>query len=354
MTTPRPKVSIIVPNYNYERFLGPTLDSVLAQTCTDWELIVVDDNSSDGSRALVEGCIRRYPERRITLLHNAAGPSGTPTPINMGIRRMTGEFFAWLSSDDIFEPSKLEEQLAAFDREPGLGLVHTAYGSIDEAGRITGTFYPPDAFDTGAFTALLDGNFINGNTVLVRRTVLDECGPFIETDSEVPELWRAAEYYHWLKIASSHPVRCLQSLLHRGRRHAGNADYNGSAMGPALERILIRRFFNEHPVPPTPAIVLALFGRGLWIEGMNAFNSLDSMARQEALGALESLERDQERWDTGNYGSVRRLDGARVRSAFRAAATSQGRAMLEAVSCLPSAQLQPYSKAARRKLSCLE
>ena len=347
----KPRVSVVVPNYNYGRFIAETLDSVIGQTFTDWELIVVDDNSTDASRKIVEGCIRRHPDRRISLVVHSQGPSGTPTPINIGIRYMRGEYFAWLSSDDIFEPDKLKAQVRFLDENPAIGLVHTAYSAIDANGRQIGDFHPPNEFETDAFTALLDGNFINGNTVLIRRDVLEEVGPFLETDPEFPELWRAAEYYHWLKIALRCPIACIDLPLHRSRRHAGNADYNGSSMGSALERMFIRRVFDEQRVAVTPEIVAALGGRGLMSVFVQAFDRLSNDDRARALQLFRDIEADQEIWDYGRHEGVRKLDTGRIREAFHTKNPAQARSRLLALAGLDRPQNRPYQAAATTRLA---
>ncbi|MBI4472054.1 MAG: glycosyltransferase [Acidobacteria bacterium] len=349
-----PRVTVIVPNYNYGRYIGETIDHVIRQTFSGWELIVVDDNSTDNSREIVQDYIRRYPDREISLVVNERGPSGTPAPINIGISRMRGDYFAWLSSDDVFEPEKLEFQLRAFEARPGLALVHTAFTTIDEAGNHTGSFYPPNEFETDAFTGLLDGNFINGNTVLIRREALEQMGPFLETDPDCHDLWRAAEYFHWLKIARLYPIQCIQHPLHRSRRHAGNAEYNSSPMGSALERMLIRRFFNEHDVKTTPEIIAALVGRGLGSLALRMFGTLSEEEQQRTFSELELLERDQERWDIGQYNRVRRLDNGRIRSAFRAISPAQAQSMLRAVAGLERPQTKPYRAAAIARLAKME
>ena len=349
-----PRVSVVVPNYNYGRFIAETLDSVIRQTFTDWELIVVDDNSTDESRKIVEGYIQRHPKRRISLVVNSQGPAGTPAPINIGIRQMRGEYFAWLSSDDIFEPDKLEAQVRFLDENPGVGLVHTAYITIDANGLQIGDFHPPNEFETDAFTALLDGNFINGNTVLIRRDLLEEVGPFLETDQEFPELWRAAEYYHWLKIALRSMIACIDHPLHRSRRHAGNADYNGSAMGSALERMFIRRCFDEKRVAVTPEIVAALGGRGLMSVFVQAFDRLSDHDRSRALGLFRDIEADQQGWDYGRHEGVRKLDTGRIREAFRTKNPAQARSMLEALAALDRPQNRPYQVAAATRLAKMD
>jgi len=104
-------VSVVIPNYNYANFITETIESVIAQTYKTWEMIIVDDNSTDNSVKIIESLIKKHPNYNIRLLHNKKGPSGTPTPINIGIKNMKGEYFAWLSSDDVFMSTKLEEQV---------------------------------------------------------------------------------------------------------------------------------------------------------------------------------------------------------------------------------------------------
>ena len=349
----QPRVSVIVPNHNNARFIGETIDSVLQQTFTDWELIVVDDGSTDGSRAVVAGYIESNPDRNISLVYSE-GPSGTPTPINIGIRQMRGAYFAWLSSDDVFEPGKLEAQVRVLEERPEVGLVHSSYVAIDENGDPIGEFHPPNDFETDVFTALLDGNFINGNTVLIRRQVLEEIGPFLETDPEFPEMWRAAEYYYWLQVALRHSVVSIDRLLHRSRRHGGNEEFNSGTMGPALERMFIRRCFESEEVSVTPEIVAAIGGRGLMSVFIQAFGRLGGQDQARAMQLLRDIEGDQERWDYGRPEGVRRLDNSRIRSAFQPRDPDRAKSMLKALAGLERPQNRPYQVAAAKRLSRLD
>jgi len=344
-----PLVSVVVPNFNYGHFLPQCIESVLDQSYRDYEVIVVDDNSNDNSREIVRGYVARYPDR-VSLLHNSSGPSGTPSPINIGIRCMRGEYFAWLSSDDMFERDKLAAQVSFLQEHASVGLVHSAYTAIDDKGSKIGEFHPPNEFETDAFTALLDGNFINGNTVLIPRHVLDAVGPFLETDREFPELWRAAEYQIWLKIASRYPIACIDRLLHRTRRHAGNEEYQSSSMGAALERVFIRRYFEDHDVPVTPEIVAALGSRGLMSVFVRSFDRLKADERVHALDLFKELETDQDRWDLGMYEGVRKLDVGRIRSAFHTKNALQAQSMLRALEGLDRPETKPYQAAAKRRL----
>lgn len=120
-------VSIITPVYNGERYIGETIDSVIKQTYPDWEMIVVDDGSKDGSAAIV----RRYAEKesRITLLQQPNG--GSASARNNGIRHANGQYIALLDSDDLWDSDFLKSQLALM-KEKNTICVHGSYRRINE------------------------------------------------------------------------------------------------------------------------------------------------------------------------------------------------------------------------------
>lgn len=109
-------VSVIIPAFNAERFLAEALDSAFSQTLLPWEVIVVNDGSTDATAEVAQ----RYGSR-ITYIEQAN--QGTGAARNAGIAKSTGEFISFLDSDDIWEPRKLELQTAAFDADPALDLV---------------------------------------------------------------------------------------------------------------------------------------------------------------------------------------------------------------------------------------
>ena len=184
-----PTVSFIVPNYNYGHYLGECLESAFRQTYEDWEIIIIDDTSTDNSREIARGYVQRYPEKiRLIELHD--GPGGTPRAVNTGIHAMRGRYFSWLSSDDRCHPERLAKLISTLERFPSAGMAHTAYQLIDGAGQPTGITIPQQYPGTQAFFRLLEGNIINGSTVLVRKELLDEIGPLLETHHEFPDLWR--------------------------------------------------------------------------------------------------------------------------------------------------------------------
>ena len=130
MSEPVPLVSIIVPCYNAETFLGATLEAVIAQTFTDWECVVVDDASRDGSAAVLAQYAARDPRIRPVFQPVNGGAAAAR---NAGLGVIRGRYLAFLDADDYWLPEKLAKQVA-YMREKGAPIVHTSYRFIDKKG----------------------------------------------------------------------------------------------------------------------------------------------------------------------------------------------------------------------------
>src|SRR5437867_7033177 len=126
-----PKVSVVIPVYNQGGYLREALDSVIAQTYRETEIIVVDDGSTDNTPSVMAS----YGDRIIGL-HKANG--GGASAINLGTKIARGKWIAWLSADDLWEPNKLSRQLQVVETKPSVALVYTDYCWIDPEGRTTG------------------------------------------------------------------------------------------------------------------------------------------------------------------------------------------------------------------------
>jgi teichuronic acid biosynthesis glycosyltransferase TuaG len=125
-----PLVSVIMPAYNSAQFIAAAIDSVLAQTWLHWELLVIDDGSTDDTVKIVENYARQYPNIRI--LKNSTN-QGTGAARNRGIKAATGRFIAFLDADDLWLPLKLEKQLK-FMQEKDLAMTFSSYYLMDEEG----------------------------------------------------------------------------------------------------------------------------------------------------------------------------------------------------------------------------
>lgn len=133
-----PKVSVIMPVFNGERYARAAIDSILAQSFRDFELIIINDGSSDGSAALIDS----YSDPRIGHVNNGRN-TGLANVRNKGLGIARGEYIAWLDCDDISLPRRLEKQVILLDRNPHIGLcgtwVRTLDGPVDQVWR-----YPTD------------------------------------------------------------------------------------------------------------------------------------------------------------------------------------------------------------------
>lgn len=172
-----PRVSVILPAYNREALVARAIDSVLAQTWGDFELIIVDDASKDATRAVLE-TYRGHPKVRLILSDVNRGGSGAR---NLGIEAATGELIAFQDSDDVWLPHKLAAQVAALDANPKAGLCYC--GSLFSGPERT--YYIPEpvfARLEGDMSAeILRRNTTSTQVLLMRRAVLDKTGPFDAT-----------------------------------------------------------------------------------------------------------------------------------------------------------------------------
>lgn len=134
VTTARDRlVSIIVPVYNVKKYIVETMDCVRAQTYTDWELLLVEDGSTDGTKQIIQDYIQRTADERICLIEQPEN-GGAAKARNDGVSQAKGRYIAYLDSDDLWEPEKLEMQLA-FMKKKEAAFSFTGYEFADENGR---------------------------------------------------------------------------------------------------------------------------------------------------------------------------------------------------------------------------
>jgi glycosyltransferase involved in cell wall biosynthesis len=127
-----PKISIIIPCYNSEQFIDRTIKSVLCQTFSDWELLLIDDHSTDKTKDILEKYAKN--DTRIKILQTKENSGGPALPKNIGIENAKGEYIAFLDHDDEWLPEKLEKQLAVFEnsKDEKLGLVSCYFYIVDK------------------------------------------------------------------------------------------------------------------------------------------------------------------------------------------------------------------------------
>ena len=152
-------VSIIMPMHNSAKYIGEAITSVINQTYDNWELLVIDDVSNDNSCDIVREYIKR--DNRIHLLFNDNHTGRPSSPRNMGVNYAKGRYIAFLDSDDMWFPEKLEQQIPLFD-DDNVAIVYSNYEKMDEDGQRANRIVKAPAMAT--YNMLLSGNVIGNLT----------------------------------------------------------------------------------------------------------------------------------------------------------------------------------------------
>ncbi|MFZ5595886.1 MAG: glycosyltransferase [Bacillota bacterium] len=232
-----PLVSIIVPAYNRSAMLAKAVESVLAQTFKDYELIVVDDGSLDGTAEVM----KKYSNRVRYFFKENGGVSSAR---NYGLRVSSGELVAWLDDDDFFLPDKIEKQVGFFRENPWAGLVYTGHVTIDTTSSFTKKSYmiPPAYKDCETMReALLKHCFFANSTVMMKRECFDRAGFFDES------LSHTVDYDMWLRTAAFYRFGCVPEVLAAYRWHGRQISFHrDEGILPQL-RSRARDLYKKHP-----------------------------------------------------------------------------------------------------------
>ena len=211
--------------YNGERFLRPAIESILDQTFTDFEFLIVDDASTDDTPAIIQS----YQDSRIRVLRTEC-KSGAGYARNLGLRNARGEYVAVLDADDVAYPHRLATQAAFLDAHPEIALVGSAYDLIDESGARLKTVYEPTTPITIRWT-LLFGGCIAHSTAMYRLPVALEMGGYGNT------LLGTEDFALWGRMAAVYPMAQMNQALAMYRFHSSGLS-RSSAMSLRAESIV--------------------------------------------------------------------------------------------------------------------
>jgi len=206
-----PTVNVIIHTYNNERFIAETVESVLNQTYKEYEIVVVDDGSVDGTR---DALIPYMQKIRYHYKENG----GIASAKNAGIGLSQAEFVAFLDHDDLWAPDKLQLQMECFNENSQVGLVYAKYTSFRDGKELRTK--PEKGYSGWIFKELLSKSFIQTSTVVVKRECLDAVGPYDESFS------LGDEYDMFLRIARKFQCSFIDKSLTRYRVHDTNASNN--------------------------------------------------------------------------------------------------------------------------------
>lgn len=190
-----PTFSILIPTYNQAKYLPACLESLLAQTCPNWEAVIVNDGSTDNTCEALDSYSRR--DGRFRVLHKENG--GVSSALNLALENSRGKWICWLSSDDMFEPDKLETHVRAFATNPGIYFFRSNYSVFYEAtGQLSGIEYPPGfmPLDELQVVKFFEINYVSGISVAVHRSVFDQVGAFNTS------LRNGQDFDMWLRISA--------------------------------------------------------------------------------------------------------------------------------------------------------
>ena len=244
--TTRPSITVHVPCYNYGRFLGEAIESILAQSFTDWEAVVIDDASTDDTGTVLE----RYRDPRIRVVRHSTRQGHIPT-YNEGIALANGEFFVILSADDRYKPRFLEKVLGCFAAHPEISLATTHGDRIDEDGRVFRTEVAPYGH-TGVYDALpllFERTFVAASAGVARTAKIRALGGYD------PAFEHSCDAYLWRQLAIEGPVGYVHERLYERRFHPRSMS-RGAHRSEVLEKEhaeQLGRIFDRHDLPPRVA-----------------------------------------------------------------------------------------------------
>ncbi len=268
----RPLVSIITPTYQHAAYIRECLESVIAQTYGDWELIVVDDGSTDGT---LDEVARVIDPRIRVLAREHSGIDRLADTYNAGVAQARGTLFAFVEGDDRWVPDKLERQVEIM-RDPDLVLTYARYAVFGSHGRVLSI--PPLAGPAarGSFDALpatLLDSFVEVMTVLVRRGALQAVGGFRQLPGH-PHI----DYATFLALAELGPFFADDQVVSHWRRHLGSFTVQAVTAprnfdGPRLcmeQALVVRHRRTDRDLPDDRAIIASwanVLARRYWHSG---------------------------------------------------------------------------------------
>jgi len=238
-------VTFVVANHNYGRYLGQAVQSLLAQTYRDLEVIVVDDASTDGETPAV---LDRFADNEQVRIIRHAERRGNRTSDNEGVELARGELVGTLDADDFcLDQNAVQRQVALFDSHPDMGFVYTAYALCDEAGEHFRPYepFPSDRVRDGLaeFADLVMANHVSHSGTMVRR----DC--HLAVGGYNPDLPYAGDLDLWLRLSARYQVGYLADPLYAYRQHAASMTNAGISPRRAITEMLaaVERGFSALP-----------------------------------------------------------------------------------------------------------
>lgn len=254
------QVSVVIPTFNRAAFIADALQSVLTQTFQDFEIIVVDDGSTDDTAQIVQS----IGDARVRYVSQKN--RGVSAALNTGWRAARGEYIARLDSDDVWLPTLLQELVAVLDADAALGVAYArAQGMKAQGVPLPQLLGARERFAGDTLTSLVYGDFICPMAVMIRRAALEQVGGYDES------LFANEDWDVWMRIAQSYGIAYVPRVLARYRFHAQNLTRSDSARMERVMRDRVRvldKFFAQPHVPASALAIRRLAYRNLYLDWM--------------------------------------------------------------------------------------
>ena len=233
-----PLVSIVIPVYNGGEFLAKAIGSALAQTYKNIEIIVVNDGSADGGRT--DAVARSYGDR-IRYVSKANGGAGSA--LNAGIKLMRGEFFSWLSHDDLYYPTKIERQIARFEEIGKKNVILSSdFDLVDQDLKLIGEARAHEVLPEFFRYGITLSSYVHGCSLLIPKAAFDECGLFDEN------LRTTQDYDLWFRMSFRFEFHQMHETLMKSRVHGGQGTQALKDHVVAENNDLLSRFAEQIPL----------------------------------------------------------------------------------------------------------
>ncbi|MCV2349266.1 glycosyltransferase [Paucibacter sp. Y2R2-4] len=239
-----PTVTVVMPVFNGAAYLAQAIDSILAQTFEHFELLVIDDGSSDKSAAIAAA----YLDPRLKLVRNE-GNKGLPYTRNRGIELARGEFVAFLDSDDVALPARLERQVEFLRANPSISGIGASAQPINADGTVSGADWVCPGDSAYCKASLLFKAYINTSTFFVRRHILEHC----KFD---PEILLAEDYDLYIRLSERCNLLNLPDRLVQCRVHTSNITRTKKEQLIRSQLVINRRQIERLGIIPTDEQVL--------------------------------------------------------------------------------------------------
>lgn len=229
----RPKVTVFIPVYNRERYIGAALASILAQSLTDYEVLLIDDGSTDRSVEVM----RAYRDPRIRIVCNGTN-LGIPKTRNRGLQLARGEYIALLDSDDLAHPRRLEKQVAFLDRHPDYAEVGSWGRAVDAQGRVLPRVKRQPVHPEDVAVQLLFRCCLSNRSIMARTEILRAYG----YREDYP---RCQDYELHVRLAKRYKLGNLPEVLVFGRVHPQQVTAQTAALGDEKKREIMGTLLSE-------------------------------------------------------------------------------------------------------------